>query len=566
MLRRLRLEEFVIIDEVEISFDDGLNVVTGETGTGKSIICDAIGFVGGGRGDAGWVRAGASRMMVEALFDVDSLPAAAALATEYGCPPDSGEIRIRREMVRGGRGKAWIQDRSVRLSQLRELGTLLLAIHGQGEHRRLLDPAAQLELVDRFANASPLRESYVVARARWREEQTRFTKATQRLAELKEKEEWLRLQLEEIDAAKISPGEEESLRRQKDSGKRQAQGIEARDAAEMLLFEEEGCAADRMETLLHKTERLDKDWDDFRSEVTGARDALRRAKDAMPRTEDADLDDPAAVEERLIQLGRLKKKYGGSEEAILERRESLAGELDEAESLGLRIDRMKSDLDEARDAAATAAKRLRKKRSQVSKPLARSIISELRELGMPGADLEFVLDEEADESEESLVIDGVSLRSFTDGVDQGWFKLRPNPGEGAGPLATVASGGELSRTLLALLTVLGSREEPRTAIFDEVDAGVGGATARAVAHRLVRLAEERQVLLVTHLPLIACKAGNHVRVEKLEKKGRTYARIATLDHEGRIGELARMLAGEVDSSIARKHAEELLNGAAVTEA
>ena len=180
---------------------------------------------------------------------------------------------------------------------------------------------------------------------------------------------------------------------------------------------------------------------------------------------------------------------------------------------------------------------------------------------MAGAQLDVVLEEEEGGGEGTLEIEGRLVRSFPDGCDRGWFRLRPNPGEGSGPLGAVASGGELSRALLALLAVLGEREEPRTAIFDEVDAGVGGATATAVARRLESLARERQVLLVTHLPLVACRAQRHLRVEKREQSGRTSATVIALDRDARIGELARMLAGEVDSEIARKHAEALMAAA-----
>ena len=169
MLLQVQLEEFVILESAEITFSDGLNVITGETGTGKSILCDAIGYLAGSRGDAGWVREGSAQMRVEGLFDVDRLPTAAATATRYGYPPRKGRLHFRREMARGGRSKAWLQDRSIRLADLREIGSQLLAIHGQGEHRRLLDASAQLELVDRFATALPLRDAYTTARSRWRQ-------------------------------------------------------------------------------------------------------------------------------------------------------------------------------------------------------------------------------------------------------------------------------------------------------------------------------------------------------------------------------------------------------------
>ena len=261
------------------------------------------------------------------------------------------------------------------------------------------------------------------------------------------------------------------------------------------------------------------------------------------------------------QIARLKKKYGASEEAILERRGRLAALLEETGRLRDGVRTLASAVEAARADVAAAAARLRKARTAVAPELGRAVTSELRALGMAGAVLDVVLEEEEATGEGTLELDGRAVRSFADGCDRGWFRLRPNPGEGSGPLGAVASGGELSRGLLALLAVLGAREEPRTAIFDEVDAGVGGATATAVARRLASLSRERQVLLVTHLPLVACRADRHFRVEKREQKGRTSAAVVALEREERIGELARMLAGEVDSKIARKHAEALMAAA-----
>jgi DNA repair protein RecN (Recombination protein N) len=558
----MQLEEFVILESAEITFSHGLNVVTGETGTGKSILCDAIGYLAGGRGDAGWLREGAAQMQVSGLFDVDRLPTTAATATRLGFAPQKGRLSVRREMARGGRSKAWLQGKSIRLADLREIGSQLLAIHGQGEHRRLLDPSVQLELVDRFAGAMPLRDTYRSARARWREAAANLEAAERRFAELSEQEEWLRLQIEEIDAAAVSPGEEQTLRQRVLATRSHLRGLEASVEAASILFEEEGSALERIETALHRTGGLDDAWEGFREAVEGARDSLRRARRILPHGDAEAAEDPAAIEERLALIARMKKKYGGSERAILRRRAELTAQLEEAGALAQRIDRLAAERDDARRAAGKAAGRLRKAREEVREPLARAVMRELSDLGMPGAELEFVLEEEACGDDEGLPVGRKSVRSFADGVDRGWFRLQPNPGEAAGPLASVASGGELSRCLLALMTVLGGREEPSVAVFDEVDAGVGGATARAVALRLEKLAAERQVLLVTHLPLVACRAQTHFRVEKSEKRGRTFATVARLRKTERVSELARMLAGRVDSKIARKHAEELLAGAA----
>lgn len=559
MLERLRLESFVILSEAEIAFGKGLNAVTGETGTGKSILIDAIGFLAGGRGDTDWIREGAGSLMVEGLFNLERLPAAAAMAERLSCAPQSGRIHLRRELGRGGKGKAWIQGRNARLSDLRALGECCLAIHAQGEHRRLLDPAVQLDLADRFAGCLPERDAYAAARTRWRDLAGDLDASRRRLEDLLDKEEWHRFQLEEIDRAGVSPGEEAALRERRIAAASGRRSAEARDDLEAGLFEQEGSCADRLESALHGLGGLGDEWRPFREEIVAAREALRRARRLVPASEAAE-EDLDAIDERLALLSRLRKKYGASEDAILARRAAVAGLLEETDRLRLAVSDLAREAERAREAASSTAQRLHSARVRAAPALGRAVTNELRDLGMSGAALDLVLETEEAGSEEGLPMDGEVLRAFADGVDRGYLRLRPNPGEGAGPLASVASGGELSRSLLALLAVLGGREEPRTAIFDEVDAGVGGATAAAVARRLEILAATRQVLLVTHLPLIACRAEEHLRVEKTERAGRTHARVSPLDREGRIGELARMLAGEMDSVIARKHAEALLSG------
>ena len=484
------------------------------------------------------------------------------MAVRLGCPPQDGKLLLRRELSSTGRAKATVQGHVLRQAELRELGEQLLAIHGQGEHRRLLDPVAQLDLVDRFAGALVLRGRYTAARARWLEASREEAEARARWEELSDKEEWHRFQFDEIEAAHPEPGEEERLRAAREDLAGRRRSVEIRGDLTQLLFEDEGSALDRIETALHRLSGLGPAWNELRGALESAREALRNARREVPaggaENDEAGLD---SIEERLALLGRLKKKYGGSEEAILERRERLASVLEETDRLRGGISQMEAETSAGAKAAAKAALELRKTRAAAAPGLGKAVTAELRALGMAGAVLDLVLEEEEAAGEGTLSLGGHSVRSFPDGCDRGWFRLRPNPGEGSGPLAEVASGGELTRSLLALMAVLGAREEPRTAIFDEVDAGVGGATAGAVARRLEALARERQVLLVTHLPLVACRAQRHFRVEKSEREGRTAARVAVLDREERIGELARMLAGEVDSEIARKHAEALMAAA-----
>jgi DNA repair protein RecN (Recombination protein N) len=419
--------------------------------------------------------------------------------------------------------------------------------------------------VDRFAGAWSLRETYAASRQRWVEARERLREARRRLAEISEKEDWFRAQIEEIDTARLQPGEEVALLERRARAQELSRSSEARATTDRILFEEDGSALDRIETALDRLGKVAAEWDAFRTEIEAARAALRRAHRMLPDVEAIEDQSVAETDERLRLIGKLKKKYGGSEAAVLEHRSDLAAALAEAELLKERLAVMEEETQKERRTTADAAGRLRRARKEVRDPLVRAVMAEMKSLGMAGAVLDLVMEQTPAEGEESLCVNGVEVACFKDGVDRAWFRLRPNPGEGAGPLAAIASGGELSRSLLALLTVLGSREEPRSAIFDEIDAGIGGATARAVAGRLERLAADRQVLLVTHLPVIASRAGTQFRVEKKRKARRTLATIAPLDRQERIGELARMLAGQVDSKIARRHAASLLAGDATEE-
>lgn len=562
MLTSLRLRDFVLVEEQEVLFGPGLNVVTGETGTGKSILIDAIGFIAGGRADADWIRREAETLEVEARFDVALLPGAAEVAARLGHPADRDGLTIRRELSRSGKSRATLQGRPARVADLKALGAALLDLHAQGEHRRLLDPAEQLELLDRFAGAMPERSAYVAAREAYRRFIAEHASMRERLADLLEKEEWHRFQLQEIEAAALSIEEEQSLRAAREEAERVRKDAEVRDLVERILFEEEGSALDRIETAQHRVAALGADWEPVRRAVEDARGALRTARRALPAAVagggDEEID---RIEERLAALAKVQRKYGGSLEAVQARRDALAALLEETDNLRIRSE----GADEARSrlvrVVAEAGLRLRRARHAAARDLGEAVTAEIRDLGMGGAVLDVVLEEEVDEGPDGIPVETRRVVAQADGIDVGWYRLRPNPGEGAGMLAAVASGGELSRVLLALLVVLGEKEEPRTAIFDEVDAGVGGAAAAAVARRLELLGRGRQVLLVTHLPLIACRAARHLRVVKGTARGRTVARVQALDREERIGELARMLAGEMDSAIARQHAEAMMTRA-----
>ena len=552
MLRELRIKNFAVIETLTVPFGAGLNVLTGETGAGKSILVDAILLVRGARAQTDVIRAGAETATVEAVFDVDGAHLVAALLEEAGLTADEGHVVVRRELARSGRHRAFVNDAAVTVGLLERLGDHLVEVHGQHEHQRLLEPARQLDLLDRFAGAEQERERVagLVGKFRASREAVERLRAAER--ERAQREDLLRFQLSELDGARIRPGEEEELRserRRLQHAERFAGGL-AEAAA--LLRDEPQAAADRLgraARLLRDLGRIDPAFaapaealDAAIAEVDEALLGIRALHDSV----DAEPGRLDAVEERLDALTRLRRKYGDTEEAMLAFRAEAAGELDRLvrhEEVLAEETRKLGELESELRAAAGILGRMRREGGARLGPL---IQREIRALGMERGRFDVAV--------EDLATAEVSAR----GSERVEFRLGANPGEELRPLGRIASGGELARTMLALQVVLSRFEPVPTMIFDEVDAGIGGSMASVVADKLDAVGAGRQVLCVTHLPQIAARARHHVRVVKTVRGGRTRAGISVLAGPERVEEVARMLGGEAASEAARRHARELL--------
>src|SRR5437016_3904521 len=447
MLREIRIKNFAVIETVTVPFAPGLNVLTGETGAGKSIVIDAILLVSGGRGQTDVIRSDAETATVEAVFDLPRGGGARGVLEEAGIPADESALVIRRELARSGRHRAFVNDSPVTVGLLERLGEQLAEIHGQHEHQRLLQPLAQLELLDRFADAED---------------------AVARMAAL------------------------------------------------------HAAAAQIEEALL----------------------AVRKLREGI----DAEPGRLEAIDERLDAIARLKRKYGDTEAAMLEFRDAAAAELDRGQrhdEIVAAKERRAAELLTQLRAAASAVSETRR---EAAGRLGPRVQRELRELGVERARFDIVV--------EAAPAEQIQAR----GLDRVEFRLSANPGEDPRPLARVASGGELSRTMLAVEVVLANYERVPTMVFDEVDAGVGGRVAGTVADKLAVTARGRQVLCVTHLAPIAARAGHHLLVAKAVRAGRTRAGVAVLSGAARVEEIARMVGGERLTDTARRHARELLAG------
>ena len=542
MLRELRIRNFAVIESVTVAFGPGLNVLTGETGAGKSMLIDAILLVRGARAQTDVIRTDAETATVEAIFDVEPRGPVANVLDEAGLTLEDGQLVVRRELARGGRHRAFVNDSAVTVALLERLGDYLVEVHGQHEHQRLLDPARQLELLDRFADAEDLRERVASLVGKYRAARDAVERTRAAARDRAQREDLLRFQLSELDGARLRPGEEDELRQERRRAQHAERLLAGLVEAASLLVDDEASAAARV----HRAARLLTDLGRLDPAFTGPVEALDAAAVQVDEAlagiralRDAVRLDPGrleAIDERLDVLTRLRRKYGDTEAAMLAFRDEV---LAEQERL----------LAELQAELAEAAGALSDRRRAAGERLGPQAERELRALGMERAVFRIAL--------ECCVLEEVSPR----GLDRAEFRLSTNPGEELRPLARVASGGELSRTMLALKTVLARADRVPTMVFDEVDAGIGGRVAAVVAQKLTAAAEGRQVLCVTHLAPIAARAHRHVQVAKSVRGGRTRVAADLLTGAARVEEIARMLGGERVTDTARGHARELLGDA-----
>ena len=552
MLLEIRARNFAVIDTVAVSFQPGLNVLTGETGAGKSMLLDAILLIRGARAQTDVIRTDTETATVEAVFEVAPRGAAAAVLDEAGLGLEQGQVVVRRELTRSGRHRAFVNDSPVTVGLLERLGDHLVEIHGQHEHQRLLEPARQLDLLDRFADAEELRDRVGDLFAKHRAAGAELERARAAERDRAQREDLLRLQLSELDAARLRVGEEDELRLER----RRLQHAERLSAglaeAAGLLNDEDSSAMSRLHRtarLLRDLARLDPSFGSPADSVDGAGALVEDALGAIRALRDGISMAPGrleAADERLDVLTRLKRKYGDTEAAMLAFREDAVRELERLGRHEAILAEHERALGELEAELSGAAHELSKRRQDAADRFAAQAARELRQLGMERARFEIAVTRAA--------LAEVGPR----GLDRIELRLSTNPGEDVRPLARIASGGELSRTMLALKAILARADRVPTMIFDEVDAGIGGRVAAVVAQKLAGAAEGRQVLCVTHLAPIAARAAHHVRVAKSVRGGRTRVSAETVTGDARVEEIARMVAGDRVTDTARGHARELL--------
>ena len=552
MLREIRVRNFAVIDAVTAVFGPGLNVLTGETGAGKSMLIDAIVLVRGARAQTDIIRTDTDTATVEAVFDVEPHDPVAAVLDDAGLALDDGQLVVRRELAQSGRHRAFVNDSPVTVGLLERLGDHLVEIHGQHEHQRLLEPARQLDLLDRFGDAEEMRERVgdIFARHRTAWAEVERMRAAER--DRAQREDLLRFQLSELDGARLREGEEEELRAERRRLQHAERLIVGLAEVGGLLDEDESSAASRLHRagrLLRELARFDPMFAAPADTIDGAGSLIEDALSAVRELRGRVTAIPGRLEEvdeRLDALTRLKRKYGDTEAAMLAFRDGAAGELEKLDRHEEILATQEKTLAALEAELAQAAVALSERRRKAADRLAGEAERELRQLGM-------------DRARFAVAVEPGSMADLGPrGLDRVEFRLSANPDEDVRPLAKVVSGGELSRTMLSLKAVLARADRVPTMIFDEVDAGIGGRVAAVVAQKLARAAEGRQVLCVTHLAPIAARATHHVRVWKGLRAGRTRVSAEVLTGEARVEEIARMVAGERVTDTARGHARELL--------
>jgi len=558
MLLELRIENLLLIERAELRLGPGLNAITGETGAGKTILAHSFDLLMGGKARPQIVRPGAGEAYVEGVFELpDGLlddPELAEIAERL--PEGASELAIGRRVSAGGRTSALLAGRSASAPELQAIGRRLLAFYGQHEHRTLTLSGAQLETLDGFAGAEHLER-----RRAYREAHAEVLRIERELAEIREREgarerdlDILRFELEEIEAAKPDPAEEAELRPERER-LRHAEALRgaAAGALASISGDEAGGAAEALgaaEAALDGQRGVDPELDRLAEATRGLRVELQELAGELRGYAEGIESEPARleqVEERLEALDRLKRKHGGSIEAVLAHAERCRAEIETIEGAGERSDRLEAGLGEALRRRTDLAARLSEVRARAARRLEKRIAEELEQLAMSGAKLEVALEPHPD-----------GFGSL--GQERVTFRVATNPGMPVAPLREAASGGELSRVMLALAGQ-GARGGEATYVFDEIDAGIGGGTARAVGERLRSLAEERQVLCITHLPQVASLAQTHFRIAKDVEGGQATATVERVDGDELVAEIVRMLGGSDDDEAADRHARQLLRAA-----
>ena len=551
MLRELIIKDFAIIDQIDISFQDKMTVITGETGAGKSIVIDALGILAGNRASQEFIRQGADKFVLQGLFDLPADASFLKYLQAQGINLDDGNLILQREYAKSGHGVCRVNGTLVTRGILRQVGQRLIDIHGQNEQQSLLQVENHLRLLDQFDSRIQLQKNeYQECFAKYQAKRSLLNQHKKNEQSWNQRVDMLKFQVKEITDAALKPGEEEKLTHEKEKlenfqliQQTLAQCYQLLTAEPVALTDQLGNAMQQMEAISQFSPELKKIASDLANAYYLVQDISRdlSQQNDLLEWDEGRLD---AVNERLELIHQLEHKYGSSIPAILSYHQKITAELKQMQTAESNSDELEKQVKALQTKAWQLAGKLAKTRQQAAQKLKVAVHQQLAELYMNKAVFEVKIKH---------------LPELTGtGFDQVEFYIQTNPGEKMGPLVKIASGGELSRVMLALKSIFAVEQNITSIIFDEVDTGVSGRVAQAIAEKILQLSHKSQVLCITHLPQVAAVGNHHLLVKKSVKNKRTKTSVVLLDYDQRIQEIARMLAGSQVTALAVKHAEEML--------
>jgi len=566
MLKTLLIKDYALIENIEVKFEKGLNIITGETGAGKSILIDAMGLLLGERASTEVVRKGTEKSIVEGIFDV-----ASNKKVKDFCSVNeldfADDLIVRREVSLKGTNRCFLNDSPVTLNLIKEVGDLLVDLHGQHEHQSLLRTETHIELLDNFANLESRLSEYSKHYLELTALQKELKELLEKESALKEKQELFRFQIKEIDAVDPQIDEEEKLEQELNILENSEKLLSITSEIYSSLYENEDSITDQLGAVKHKLfeiERIDKSFSETLSNFDSASALLNEVSQFVRSYKDRIDLDPEKLDEIRARLGSiilLKKKYGGTVGSVIEHREKIGSEFELAENFAQRIKDLQKQIDSSRKSCGTIAKKISSERISISKKVKKEVEAALKHLGISDSQFEVRITNQTAESgfENYIIVDSKKYSYNSLGIDEVEFYISTNAGEDVKPLVKVASGGEISRIMLALKSTLAKTDKLPILIFDEIDTGVSGRIAQKVGQTLKELASLHQIIAITHLPQIAGFADVHFAVEKRKTADRVVSSIRKLDLQKRIEEVAKLMSGEEITEAALKGARELMN-------
>ncbi len=568
MLKSLSIKNYALIDELELEFGTGLNIITGETGAGKSIIIDALSLILGERATSDEVRSGAEKSVVEGIFTISGNKKVKKLLDALQIESDD-EIIVRREVSQKGQSRAFVNDTPLPVTQLKELGDFLVDLHGQHEHQSLLRPETHIDLLDDFGGLDTLVRNFKSVYGELSGQISELKEIKSRRDALTEKRELYAFQIKEIDSVDPQPGEIDRLEAELKILENSEKLFEVTTKLYEILYDSENSIHDQLVVVRNQIEdlsRIDRSFEPLREESEGAKaivDEITRFVQSYSSRIDFNPERLEQIRERLGVLSMFRKKYGGSLEAAIEYRTKIGREFELAENFDATIHKISETVESTRVKLSEIAERLSSKRREVAERISRSIVGVLAEIGIENAKFEIQIKNRLSEAGGAELKPLVKLgQEFYETTDKGFdfveFFISTNVGEEPRPLARVASGGEISRIMLALKTILAKSDRLPLLVFDEIDTGISGRVGAKVGRSLRNLSGFHQIIAITHLPQIAGMADAHYRVEKMVKGKRAVTQVVRLSEDERVLEVARLLSGDDVTQSGISGAKELI--------